>query len=162
MCKRRLLVLVISKHRAQMDFMRFSTKKFWNICGEEITKEILLALNSSTIPEGWNDTMVVLIPKTDDPELIIQFHPISLCNVIYKNISKMLIGRLKEILPEVISPMQSAFVPGRLITDNVLAAYESIHAIKNKRSGANGMCAVKLDMHKAYDRVEWLFLENMM
>jgi hypothetical protein len=137
-------------------------KKFWNICGEEITKEVLLALNSSTIPKGWNDTMVVLIPKIDDPELVTQFHPISLCNVIYKIISKMLAGRLKEILPEIISPMQSAFVPGRLITDNVLVAYESIHAIKNKISGTTGTCAVKLDMHKAYDRVEWIFLENMM
>jgi hypothetical protein len=51
-------------------------KKFWNIYGEEITKEVLLALNSSTIPEGWNDTMVVLIPKIDDPELVTQFHPL--------------------------------------------------------------------------------------
>jgi hypothetical protein len=92
-------------------------KKFWNICGEEITKEVLLALNSSTIPKGWNDTTVVLIPKVDDPELVTQFCPISLCSVIYKIISKMLAGRLKEILLEIISPMQSAFVPGRLITD---------------------------------------------
>jgi hypothetical protein len=71
---------------------------------------VLLALNSSTIPKDWNDTMVVLISKIDDPELVTQFRPISLCNVIYKIISKMLAGRLKEILPEIISPMQSAFV----------------------------------------------------
>jgi hypothetical protein len=44
----------------------------------------------------------------------------------------------------------------------VLVAYETIHTIKNKRTGSNGACAVKLDMHKAYDRVEWIFLENMM
>jgi hypothetical protein len=137
-------------------------KKFWDLCGVEITLEVLQALNSGVIPEGWNDTTVVLIPKVDDPELVTQFRPISLCNVIYKIISKILSIRLKGILPEIISPMQSAFVPGRLITDNVLVAYESIHAIKNKKLGATGTCAVKLDMHKAYDRVEWLFLENMM
>jgi hypothetical protein len=137
-------------------------KKFWGLCGDDITAEILQALNSGVIPEGWNDTTIVLIPKVDNPELITQFRPISLCNVIYKIISKMLAFRLKEILPEVISPIQSVFVPGRLITDNVLVAYESIHTIKNKRSGKTGLCAVKLDMHKAYDRVEWVFLENIM
>jgi hypothetical protein len=137
-------------------------KKFWGICGEEITSEILQALNTGVIPEGWNDTTVVLIPKVEDPEFITQFRPISLCNVIYKIISKMLTLRLKGILPDVISPMQSAFVPGRLISDNILVAYECVHTIKNKRSGVTGACAVKLDMHKAYDRVEWVFLENMM
>jgi hypothetical protein len=137
-------------------------KKFWDVCGVEITHEVLQALISGTIPDGWNDTTVVLIPKIDIPELVSQFRPISLCNVIYKIISKMLVGRLKGILPDVISPMQSAFVPGRLITDNILVAYECIHSIKNKRTGQVGNCAVKLDMHKAYDRVEWVFLENMM
>jgi hypothetical protein len=97
-------------------------KKFWDVCGAQITQEVLQALNSGVIPEGWNDTTVVLIPTVDDPESITQYRPISLCNVIYKIISKMLAHRLKVILPEVISPMQSAFVPGRLITDNVLVA----------------------------------------
>jgi hypothetical protein len=137
-------------------------KKFWSLCGDQITNEILQALNSGVIPEGWNDTTIVMIPKVDNPELVTQYRPISLCNVIYKIISKMLAFRLKKELPEVISPMQSAFVPGRLITDNVLVAYECIHSIKGKRTGNNGACAVKLDMHKAYDRVEWIFLENMM
>jgi hypothetical protein len=137
-------------------------KFFWTICGEKITEEILVAIHTGVIPEGWNDTTMVLIPKIDTPELITQYRPISLCNVIYKIISKMLAFRLKSILPDVISPMQSAFVPGRLITDNVLVAYECIHAIKNKRSGVNGTCAVKLDMHKVYDRVEWVFSKNLM
>jgi hypothetical protein len=137
-------------------------KKFWNIYGDEITQKILQALLTGIIPEGWNETTVVLIPKIDSPELVTQYRPISLCNIIYKIISNMLASRLKLILPEVISPMQSTFVPGRLITDNVLLAYECIHSIKNKRKGSVGSCAVKLDMHKAYDRVEWIFLENMM
>jgi hypothetical protein len=87
-------------------------KQFWDLCGQEITEEVLQAVNSRVIPEGWNDTTVVLIPKVDDPEIITQYRPIRLCNAIYKIISKMLAARLKDILPEVISPMQSAFVPG--------------------------------------------------
>jgi hypothetical protein len=65
----------------------------------------------------------------------------------------MLANHLKIILTEVVGKIQSDFVQGRLITDIVLVAYESIHAIK-KKTGNNALCAVKLDMHKAYDRAE--------
>uniref|UniRef100_A0A453SQJ4 Reverse transcriptase domain-containing protein n=1 Tax=Aegilops tauschii subsp. strangulata TaxID=200361 RepID=A0A453SQJ4_AEGTS len=139
-----------------------SFKRFWHIIGEELTDEVLVAVNNKKIPEGWNQTNIVLIPKVDSPEVITQFRPISLCNVVYEIISKMLANRLKKILPDVISPTQSAFVPGRLITVNVLVAYECFHPIKKKTHGSNGYCAVKLDMLKAYDQVEWDFLKQIM
>jgi hypothetical protein len=113
-----------------------------------------MAVNSRKIPEGWNDTTIVLIPKVDDASVITQFRPIGLCNVVYKVSSKLLANHLKHILCEIISPNQSAFVPGRLIMDNFLVAFESYHAIKKKTTSNHGTCAVKLDMHKAYDRVE--------
>ena len=130
--------------------------------GDDLVDEVLQAVNTCTIPPGWNDTAIVLIPKVTSPETVSQFRPISLCNVVYKIISKMLAARLNSILPEIILPTHREFIPGRLITENILIAYECIHKIKNTRNSLAGLCAVKLDMHKAYDRVEWIFLRNMM
>jgi len=104
-------------------------KRFWNMLGDELIDEVLHDVNSATIPERWNDTTIVMIPKVDNPDKVAQFRPISLCNVVYKVISKVLSSRLKIILPDIISHHQSAFVPGRLITDNILLAYECIHTI---------------------------------
>jgi hypothetical protein len=137
-------------------------KKFWNITGQDVVKEVKSLLNGGEMPQGWNETVVVLIPKVPDPEKLKDLRPISLCNVIYKIASKTVANRLKHVLPNIVSLNQSAFVPGRLITDNVLLAYELTHYMQNKRRGLEGCATLKLDMSKAYDRVEWEFLRRMM
>jgi hypothetical protein len=79
-------------------------KKFWHLVGNDITEAVLQAINDRVIPQGWNETIMVMIPKVDNLEEVSKFRPISLCNVVYKIISKMLAARLKVILPDIISP----------------------------------------------------------
>ncbi len=137
-------------------------QKYWHIINEDVVGAVLSVLHSGHVLRKINFTHVVLIPKINDPRSVSDFRPISLCNVIYKIISKVLANRLKGLLDFVVSESQSAFVPGRLITDNVAVAFELLHGLKSKRNGKKGQMAVKLDMSKAYNRVEWIFLERLM
>ena len=83
--------------------------------------------------------------------------PISLRLVVYKIVSKVLVHRLQKYMNRIINANQSAFLKGRLISDNILVAHECMHHLKNKRSGDSFEMALKLDMSKAYDCVEWSF-----
>ncbi|KAL0326613.1 UNVERIFIED_CONTAM: putative mitochondrial protein [Sesamum angustifolium] len=141
---------------------QFFFQRFWNIVGNATTTTVLQLLNDLTFNPALNFTHIVLIPKCQKPNTVAHFRPISLCNVIFKLATKTIANRLKPLLDHIISPSQSAFIPGRLITDNVLVAFELNHFLKNKRRGKEGHVAVKLDMSKAYDRIEWDFLENML
>ncbi|GKV40106.1 hypothetical protein SLEP1_g47777 [Rubroshorea leprosula] len=137
-------------------------KNYWHIIGGDIISAALDFLNNGIMVRDVNLTHIVLIPKVKSPSSMKDFRPISLCNVLYKIISKVLTNRLKSILPHIISNNQSAFVPGRLIYDNIMVAFEAIHHLKNKKVGRRGHMAVKLDLSKAFDRVEWNFLEDTM
>jgi hypothetical protein len=134
----------------------------WPTVGREVCKAVLAFLNEGRMEEGINATNLVLIPKVNSPSNPSEYRPISLCNVIYKLISKVLANRLKAILPKIVSPEQSAFVSGRLISDNILVAFETLHTMASRLSGKEGYMALKLDMSKAYNRVEWDFLEAVL
>ena len=135
---------------------------FWPTVGNVVTKSVFDFLNLGIIPPHFNDTQIVLVPKINKPQKVTEFRPINLCNVVYKMVAKTLANRLKKILPAIISDTQSAFANGRLITDNFLVAFETMHHISQKKLGSRGEMALKLDMSKAYDRVEWMRLEKIM
>jgi hypothetical protein len=108
----------------------FFFKKFWHIIGEDVITTILAILNSGHMLRKINHTHIVLIPKKKNPKVVAEYRPISLSNVVYKIISKVLANRLKTLLPIIISDSQSAFVPGRLITNNINVAFEMIYCLQ--------------------------------
>ncbi|XP_074315639.1 uncharacterized protein LOC141651843 [Silene latifolia] len=134
---------------------------YWDSVGSLVVDTVLAILRGESSPRDVNKTHIVLIPKKKAPDKVSDFRPISLCNVVYKLVSKVLANRLKTFLGDIVTENQSAFTPGRAITDNVLIAFELFHFMKNSRHG-DGFMAIKLDMAKAYDRVEWAFLERVL
>ncbi|KAK2638559.1 hypothetical protein Ddye_026354 [Dipteronia dyeriana] len=137
-------------------------QKIWNLVGDNITRMCLDCLNNGRSVGGTNHTFLCLIPKDKKVERVADLHPISLCNVIYKCISKALANRLRKVMDNIIPDSQIAFIPGRLITDNAMVGFECMLALRRKAKGKKGFMALKLDMAKAYDRAEWIFLKGMM
>ena len=129
-------------------------QNYWNLVGNDVIKTILSYLNSAIIPHPLNHTFITLIPKIKNPMAVIDYRPISLCNVLYKIFSKVLANRLKKILPLIITEHQSAFTKNCLILDNILVAFETLHSMSNHNSKKSGYMALELDMSKVYDRVE--------
>jgi hypothetical protein len=137
-------------------------QKYWHIVGTDVCTLVLSILNEGKSPACINRTFVALIPKCKNPSSPKHFRPISLCNVTIKIMTKTIANRIKVILPEVVDEEQSAFVKGRLITDNALIAMECFHWLKKKTKGKKGMMALKLDMAKAYDKMEWEFIREVL
>lgn len=103
--------------------------------GKDVETFCLEVLNDGKDFKFLNLTEIVLIPKISNPIRLVNFRPISLCTVIYKIVPKTIVNHIQEFFGRCIDSAQSAFVPGRLISDNVLIAYEILHKLRQKRMG---------------------------
>ena len=130
----------------------------WGAIGNDIVAEIQDFFSSDSLPPKINETHIRLIPKIHSPQRVSEYRPIALCNFYYKIISKILTKRLQPLLADIVSENQSAFVQGRAISDNVLITHEVLHYLKTSDAQKRCSMAVKTDMSKAYDRLEWEFI----
>ncbi|GJT48009.1 hypothetical protein Tco_0974166 [Tanacetum coccineum] len=135
-------------------------KKGWNIVGDDICNAVRDFFSNGLLLKEINHTFLALIPKVPTPLRVNDYRPISCCNVIYKCISKIITNRIMEGIKEVVSDNQSAFIPGRRISDNILITQELMHNYHRNRGSPR--CAFKIDIQKAYDTVDWKFLENIL
>lgn len=127
--------------------------------GEDVSIAVLKILNGDSMIYSLNSTYIALISKKNNPTVVSEFQPICLYNVVYKLVSKVLTNWLKPHIHTLILPNQSAFILRRLMTDNIMIAHELLHSMKRKSKGRKETMAIKLDMAKAYDRVEWGYLD---
>ncbi|KAL4301309.1 hypothetical protein AHAS_Ahas17G0288000 [Arachis hypogaea] len=140
-------------------FQAFFFKEYWEVVGTEVWELVKKAFAGFDLDSALFDTLVVLIPKVDNPSRMKEFRPISLCNVIYKIITKVVVERLRPFLQDIIGPLQGGFIPGRGAPDNIIVTQEVLHFMKKTKS-KKGVLAFKIDLEKAYDRVSWEFLEQ--
>nr|GEZ52196.1 hypothetical protein [Tanacetum cinerariifolium] len=148
---------------------RLFTKKLDSQCADLMVRPILdeeikytmfyIEDDKAAGPDGqFNANLILLVPELPTPLKITDYRPIACCNVVYKCISKVIVNRLKEGLGSILECNQSAFIPGRQISDNILLAQEFMNGY-GCRGGAQ-RCAFKVDIEKAYDTVNWDFLKT--
>ena len=122
-------------------------QRFWLLVGGSVKKIIKDIFVRQEMLAFLNQTLIVLIPKQLGPEVVGHYRPISLCNMVYKIVSKILVQRLRPLLPSLVSPMQAAFLEGRRSVDNVIIAQELIYSLKSKK-GKDGYMKLKLILRK--------------
>ena len=122
---------------------------------------VLSFFTDGCLPREANSSLIVLIPKTTNPTSMNNFRPISLCNVVYKVISKLLIAKLRPLLHKIIFPCQSAFIPSRWIAENQVIVHKLLHNFKTRKV-KSGFMAIKLNLHKAYYRFNWNFIHAIL
>ena len=128
-------------------------QRFWLLVRDLDKKKIRDIFERQEMPAFLNQTLIVLIPKQLGPEVVGHYRPISLCNTVYKIVSKILVQTLRPLLPSLVLPMQAAFLEGRRSADNVIIAQELIYSLKS-RKGKYGYMIINIDLEKAYDCLE--------
>ncbi|GKB31316.1 hypothetical protein Tco_0870717 [Tanacetum coccineum] len=135
-------------------------KESWDIVADDFVAAVCEFFINGKILHELNHTIIALIPKVNSPTRVNDYRLISCCNVMFKCISKIIANHIKESLKALVSPNQSAFVPGRSIADNVLLTQEIMHNYHLDRGLPR--CAFKVDIQKAYDTVDWDFSKHIL
>ncbi|XP_056698510.1 uncharacterized protein [Spinacia oleracea] len=128
--------------------------------GPDVVDAVLDMLQHGKILKELNHTVITLIPKTKCPKDVTEFRPISCCNTLYKCLTKVLCGRLRQVLPDLILENQGGFVHGRFIVHNIMVVQDLVR--QYGRKGVKPSCLMKIDLQKAYDTVDWQFLQEML
>ncbi|GKV19260.1 hypothetical protein SLEP1_g29545 [Rubroshorea leprosula] len=131
-------------------------KSAWSIVGDLVTKAIKKFFSTRKLLKEVNSTIISLIPKVSCPSKMAEFRLISCCNLLCKCITKIIANRLKKCLPLFISNNQCAFVEGRLMVENILLAQELVKDYN--KTNMQPICALKIDLMKAFDSVSWKFI----
>ena len=127
---------------------------FWPTVGASVVQEVQKIFSEKRVPRYLNETLIALILKIQGPETFGNYRPISFCNTVYKIFTKLIVNRIRPLLDMIISRSQTTFVPGRRGTDNAIIVQELVHTI-SKAKGKEGYLAIKIDLEKAYDKLEW-------
>lgn len=133
-------------------------KSTWDITGGDVCMAIKEFFSNGRLLTQVNAAILSLVPKKSEPKAVGDFRPIACCNVLYKCITKIICERMKEGLGLIIDECQSAFVPGRMICDNILLTQELVRNYQRKRGEKK--VALKIDLQKAYDSVDHEFLRQ--
>lgn len=134
----------------------FFYKNYWDIIAEDVHKAVMQFFSEGWFPSNFNSNVVVLIPKTPGADKIEQFRPITLVNFKLKIVTTVLSDRLTKIAPSIVSENQRGFIKGRKIADCICLTSEDINLLDKKYFGGN--LALKIDVKKAFDTLDWKFL----
>ncbi|XP_048491336.1 uncharacterized protein LOC125492674 [Beta vulgaris subsp. vulgaris] len=134
-------------------------QQYWEDLHEPIVSFVNKCLVEGRIPESINKSYLCLIPKKSAPSTIGDFRPIGLCNTILKILTKTIATRLKTLMPNLTSPLQSSFIKGRSIDENIIILKEVAHLF-NRAKRNKSIMALKIDLTKAFDSLEWSFIRD--
>ncbi|KAJ3708440.1 hypothetical protein LUZ61_012145 [Rhynchospora tenuis] len=131
----------------------------WHILGYEIVSQLKKVFQTEEVPDDWLKCRVTLILKTEEPQTPAEYRPISVGNIFYRLVMKIVATRLRPHIKKVISQEQSAFIKGRSIGDNIILVKEVLHSFSQK-SFKQQAFLLKADINKAFDKLDWNFLEK--
>ncbi|XP_065632987.1 uncharacterized protein LOC112028379 [Quercus suber] len=136
-------------------------QRFWLIVGNLVKTVVKSIFSTRVMPEYLNKNLITLIPKCKSLESLNNYRPISLCNTVYKFVTKIIVGSIRHLLPSLVFSLQIAFVPGRKRVDNAIIVQEIVHSM-SRRKGRIGLMAIKINLEKEYDHLEWSFIRDML